>query len=167
MLETESTEYLMRFETTMSVEEAMDKLSAALTHPSAGEMLMPRRTRLSGQVSPSRTIISRKRGLSDYYGRFEGTISVQNDRTVLTGEFVRNRSYFMKFWVGFLFFCSFLAVTAAIVRWEGAKTVVSLVVVAVVIAVGIGVLRFREANIQAERELLDREIRDVLGESGG
>jgi hypothetical protein len=167
MLETESAECLMRFETTMSLEEAMDKLTAALTRPTAGEMLVPSRTRLAGQVSPSRTIISRKRGLSDYYGRFEGTISVQNGRTVLAGKFVRNPSYFMKLWVGFLFFCCFLAVTAAIIRWQGATTVASLVVVAVVAAVGLGVLRFREANIQAERELLDREIRDVLGESGG
>jgi hypothetical protein len=167
MSDTAPTEYRMRFESTMSPEAAMKQLTAAVTQPTLGEALSPRKTRLAGQVSRSRTVIYRKRGLASYYGRFEGAITDKNGRTVLAGSFIRNRSRFIKFCVGFLVVWAILVVFVAIFRWQGLPTVAFLIFAAAATAIAIGIVRFRELNVQAEIELLAQEIREVLARSGG
>jgi hypothetical protein len=156
----------MEFETQLSIDQAVCTLQAAIR--AGGDVPLVRRLNphLAGDVTPTNVVLYRKRGVSNYYGQFQGRFTTDGRATRLTGRFVRVPGAFMTLWAGFLVAWSVLLSIAVIIRWTWPDSVAWLVAALLAASVGGGTFWFRAKNAVCEADLLRREIAQKLESPG-
>ena len=156
----------MEFETQLSIDQAVHSLQVAIR--AAGDVPLVHRLNphMAGDVTTSNVVLYRKRGVSNYYGQFQGRFTTDGRATRLAGRFVRAPGVFMTLWVGFLIAWSVLLTIAVLIRWTWPDSVAWLIAAVLAASVGGGTFWFRAKNAACEAELLRREIAQKLESRG-
>ena len=124
------------------------------------------RPHLEGEVTPERVLLYRKRGISTWYGQFQGRFTTESGGTRLIGRFVRAPGVFMTLWAGFLIAWAILLTITVVIRWQWPNSVAWLVGALLAASVGSGTFWFRRKNARIEAELLREEIAERLKAPG-
>jgi hypothetical protein len=124
------------------------------------------RPHLDGDVSPELVVLYRKRGVSVWYGSFRGQFQSRGAKSCLVGKFVRTPGVFMSVWAGFVILWGLGLTFVVINRWQGSESIGWLVAAAIALTVGCTVFWFRAKNASVEAEIIEDEIRSILGSPG-
>src|SRR5437867_9427483 len=108
----------MEFQTQLPVDQAVRHLRSAIQDRALAPLAQRMRPHLEGEVTPERVRLYRKRGISSWYGQFQGRFTTDGSGTRLIGRFVRVPGVFMTIWAGFLIAWSILLTVTVVIRWQ-------------------------------------------------
>jgi hypothetical protein len=152
----------MEFHTQLPVDQAVRHLQNAIKGRAPAPLAQQIKPHLEGDVTPERVCLYRKRGISSWYGQFQGRFTTDGGETRLIGRFVRVPGVFMTMWAGFLIAWSILLTVAVVSRWRWPDSAAWLVAALLAASVGSGTFWFRAKNARIEAELLRDEIAERL-----
>ncbi len=155
----------MEFSAQMTVEEAVRRLRSSVRAAGSYKGMGLDRPHLEGEITRERVVLYRRRGLSNWYGRFEGVLAQEGAVVKLKGHFVGNPPIFLYLASGFLLLWALGVAVTVILRWQGADSIAWLVAAILAGAVSAGAIGFRMKNVQAEKSILFGEIERSLGRS--
>ena len=154
----------MEFSTQLRLDEAVSRLKRTIGAAARLRATERVRPHLEGEVTPERVVLYRRRGLSTWFGRFEGTFAQDGGSVTLRGRFVPQRPVFLYMWSGFLLLWALVLAVTVVVRWQGADSVAWLVAALIAGTAGLGAFWFRAKNVRAEAFMLSSEIERSLGQ---
>jgi len=156
----------MEFQTSLSVDQAVNNLRLAIQEPPLAIVDLRTKLHLAGEVGPERVVLYREHGRSTWYGQFEGRFTSEGKATYLTGRFVQKPGGFVDSGAGFLIVWAFVLAIVAVIRWpshqEGGMVAAALVAG----TVGASMLWYHSRNTRVEVRLLREEIAAKLKERG-
>jgi hypothetical protein len=152
----------MEFQTRLPIDQAVRHLKTAIQERAVASLAQRLRPHLEGEVTPERVLLYRKRGISSWYGQFQGRFTTEGGGTRLIGHFVRVPGVFMTLWAGFLIAWAIVLTIAVVIRWQWPDSVAWLVAALLAASVGSGTFWFRAKNARIEAELLRDEIAERL-----
>jgi hypothetical protein len=153
----------MEFTTRLSLDETVSRLQRAAGAAARLRAIERLRPHLEGEVSPTRVVLYRQRGVSTWFGRFEGAFVQDGMILKLKGRFVRQPPILLYLWSGLLLSWAALLTVTVIVRWQGPDSIAWLVAALFATAVGAATIWFRAHNVRAEAAMLSSEIVESLG----
>src|SRR5262245_39197437 len=117
----------MEFSAQMSVEEAIMRLRRSVQAAGGYRGIGIERPHLDGEITRERVVLYRKRGISNWYGRFEGVLAQEGAVVKLKGQFVGNSPVLLYMGLGFMLFWALGVAATAILRWQGSDSIAWLV----------------------------------------
>jgi len=122
----------------------------------------PTKVTLDGAVSPERLSLYRDRGGRNLYLRFEGKVVSRGEASVLKGHMVKQPLGFIGYYVGLMFFIAAAAILIPPFNWRGLESIVAIGIGLAAGALGLFILWFRRKNVEAEAQLLSKDIEEAL-----
>jgi hypothetical protein len=149
-------------ETPMPPELVVSSLQQSTTRLRWTERLIPTRASLAGQVEGEELVVYRQRGMRGMFGEFRGRLMPRSGGSVVEGEFFAYPAGRLVFMSWFLYAWAALVLVACILDWQGSTSLPFLIIAPGAIAVGYGIRRLYQKNVEAEAELLFEELENRL-----
>jgi hypothetical protein len=156
----------MQFQTSLSVEQAVRNLQAAIQEPAPAIVDLRSRLHLDGEVTRERVLLYRDQNTSTSFGRFEGYFTTAGDATQLIGHYVRRPIGFLGSRLGLYSFLALAFTVDALVRWQARHNARFFVVPTAAVITVICMFWFRVRRARIEAQMLGDTITQALSGSG-